>query len=73
MNGGSEKFTRQDGNTNPGPVGVTVHPNGKYAYCAVHWSFAVAVVDLEKMEVVGKIEAGKSPDGVAVSRIDVQS
>lgn len=57
---------------NPGPVGVTTHPNGKYAYCAVHWSYGVAVVDLDAKKVVGKIEAGASPDGVAVSTVTVK-
>lgn len=56
---------------NPGPVGVTTHPNGKYVYCAVHWSYGVAVVDLDAKKVVGKIEAGTSPDGVAVSTVTV--
>jgi YVTN family beta-propeller protein len=68
MNGGSVKF--ENGTGKPGPVGVTVHPNGKYAYCAVQMAYGVAIIDLEKLEVVGKIDAGKSPDGVAVSLID---
>lgn len=68
MNGGSEKF--ENGTERPGPVGVTVHPHGRYAYCAVQMAYAVAVIDLEKLEVVGKIPAGKSPDGVAVSLVE---
>lgn len=67
MNGGAEKF--ENGTAKPGPVGVTVHPDGKYAYCAVQMAYAVAIIDLEKLEVVGRIPVGKSPDGVAVSTI----
>lgn len=71
MNGGSEKFT--NGTEKPGPVGVTVHPDGKYAYCAVQMAYAVAVVDLKTLKVVGQIPVGKSPDGVAVSLIETKS
>jgi len=71
VNRGSEKFQAANGDPNPGPVGITVNPNGRFAYCAVFWSFAAAVVDLRSMSVVGKIEAGKSPDGIAVSPITV--
>lgn len=67
MNGGSEKFTGAA--EKPGPVGVGVHPDSKFAYCSVQMGYAVAIVDLEKLEVVGKIEAGKSPDGLAISKI----
>lgn len=70
MNAGSEKFHGQE--PNPGPVGVTVHPNGHYAYCAVHMARAVAIIDLDKLAVVGQIPAGTSPDGLAVSKIAVQ-
>jgi YVTN family beta-propeller protein len=70
MNGGSVKFTGQV--PNPGPVGAAFHPNGKIAYCSVQMSAAVAIVDLEKLAVIGQIEAGKSPDGLAVSTIEVK-
>lgn len=71
MNGGSEIFKSEQSGENPGAVGVTVHPKGRYAYAAVQWAFAVAVIDLQKLAVVGKIEAGMSPDGVAVSPVEV--
>ena len=48
-----------------------MHPNGKYAYCSVPVGSAVAVVDIEKGVVIAKAEAGKSPDGVCVSKIRV--
>lgn len=70
MNGGSEKFTGVA--TNPGPVGVAVHPNSKIAYCSVQMGYAVAIVDLKELKVIGKIEAGKSPDGLAVSKIKLR-
>lgn len=69
MNGGSEKF--ENGTEKPGPVGVTVHPDGKYAYCAVQMAYAAAIIDLDKLEVVGMVKVGKSPDGVAVSRVQL--
>lgn len=48
-----------------GPVGVLVHPNGKVAYVALSGSEQVAVVDLKKRAVVGTIQAGDTPDGMA--------
>lgn len=48
-----------------GPVGVLVHPNGRVAYVALSGSQKVAVVDLRKRAVVGVIEAGDTPDGMA--------
>ncbi|MCO5297950.1 MAG: hypothetical protein M9921_13965 [Fimbriimonadaceae bacterium] len=50
-----------------GPVGVLVHPNGKVAYVALSGSEQVAVVDLRKRAVVGTIQAGDTPDGMAFS------
>ncbi len=50
-----------------GPRGVCVHPKGKWAYVTLNESQSVAIVDLEKLVVVGKAAIGRSPDGIAYS------
>jgi RNA polymerase sigma factor (sigma-70 family) len=53
----------------PGPVAVAFSPDGKVAYCTVSPGNAVAVVDLEKGEVVNQFDAGAGPDGIAFSPV----
>jgi DNA-binding beta-propeller fold protein YncE len=48
-----------------GTVGVTVAADSRRAYVALQETNSVAAVDLEKLEVVGKVETGKAPDGIA--------
>lgn len=48
-----------------GPRGVYVHPNSKWAYLTLNESSSVGIVDLVKLEVVGRVPVGRSPDGVA--------
>lgn len=48
-----------------GPRGVYVHPNSKWAYLTLNESSAAGIVDLVKLEVVGRVPVGRSPDGVA--------
>jgi YVTN family beta-propeller protein len=55
----------------PGPLAVAVRPDGRVAYATVHVSDAVAVIDLEKMAVIGKIAVGAGPDGIAYSPLDL--
>ena len=40
-------------------------PDGAHAYVAVSSDGNIAVVDLKKMEVTGRIAVGKGPDGMA--------
>jgi YVTN family beta-propeller protein len=47
------------------PEGILIPPDGNKAYVAVAGDGIVAVVDLTTLEVVGKIETGKGPDGMA--------
>jgi YVTN family beta-propeller protein len=47
------------------PVGILMDPNGKRAFVAATAADKVIVVDLEKLEVTGTIQAGKTPDGMA--------
>ena len=66
------KMSSEAGNPNSplaGPRGVFINPNGKYAYVTLNESSSVAIVDLEKMEVVGQVGVGKSPDGVAFGKV----
>jgi len=44
--------------------GILIQPGGKRAYVAVSGDNKVDVVDLKTLEVVGKIETGKEPDGM---------
>jgi YVTN family beta-propeller protein len=48
-----------------GGGGVLVQPDGQRAYVAFAEDGFVAVVDLKTLEVVGKVDAGKNPDGLA--------
>jgi YVTN family beta-propeller protein len=47
------------------PEGILIPPAGNKAYVAVAGDGVVAVVDLTTLEVTGKIETGKGPDGMA--------
>jgi YVTN family beta-propeller protein len=48
-----------------GGGGIQVQPDGQRAYVAFAADGFVAVVDLKTLEVVGKIDAGANPDGLA--------
>jgi YVTN family beta-propeller protein len=48
-----------------GGGGIQVQPDGKRAYVAFAADGFVAVIDLVTLEVVGKIDAGANPDGLA--------
>lgn len=48
-----------------GAAGIQMQPDGARAYIACTPDDYVAVVDLKTLEVTGKIEAGRQPDGLA--------
>jgi YVTN family beta-propeller protein len=48
-----------------GAAGIVMQPDGARAFVACSPDDYVAVIDLKKMEVVGKIDAGGEPDGMA--------
>ena len=48
-----------------GAAGIQMQPDGARAYVACGPDNYVAVIDLKTMEVVGKIDAGGEPDGMA--------
>ena len=47
------------------PEGILLDPNGKRAFIAVSGDNHVAILDLDKLIVTGKLETGASPDGMA--------
>ena len=48
-----------------GAAGIEMQPDGSRAYVACTPDSYVVVVDLKSLEVTGKIDAGKNPDGMA--------
>jgi YVTN family beta-propeller protein len=48
-----------------GAAGIQIEPDGSRAYVACTPDNYVAIVDLKSLEVTGRIEAGKQPDGLA--------
>lgn len=48
-----------------GSAGILMSPDGSRAYVAVSSADKIAVIDLKTFEVVGQINAGKQPDGLA--------
>jgi YVTN family beta-propeller protein len=52
-------------NLGGGAAGILIAPDGSRAYVAVSGADKIAVVDLKTLEVVGQIDAGKQPDGLA--------
>lgn len=48
-----------------GGGGIQMQPDGRRAYVAFAQDGFVAVIDLKSLEVVGKIDAGPNPDGMA--------
>jgi len=54
----------------PSPTAAVFAPDGKLVYCTVFAGNAVAVVDLEKGEVIAKFGAGIGPDGIAYAPVN---
>jgi len=52
-------------NLGGGAAGILIAPGGSRAYVAVSTNDKVAVLDLKTLEVIGHIDAGKQPDGLA--------
>jgi YVTN family beta-propeller protein len=49
----------------PAPVGLLIAPDGNRAWVASTNADVVSVIDLEKLEVVGRLTAGNEPDGLS--------
>jgi YVTN family beta-propeller protein len=52
-----------------GAAGIEIQPDGARAYVACSPDNYVAVIDLQSMQVVGRIDAGRNPDGLAWAAI----
>ena len=48
-----------------GAAGILIAPDGSRAYVAVSSADKIAVIDLKTLELIGQINAGKQPDGLA--------
>jgi YVTN family beta-propeller protein len=48
-----------------GAAGIQMQPDGSRAYVACTPHDYVVVIDLKSLEITGRIEAGKQPDGLA--------
>ena len=57
-------FSDQFGKS-PAPVGLLLAPDGKRAWVASTNADVISVIDLEKLEIVGRLTAGKEPDGLS--------
>jgi YVTN family beta-propeller protein len=55
------------------PIGIVIHPNGKKAWVAHTNADVVAEIDLESWEIVRLLRAGREPDGMAYSKLDVET
>jgi len=49
----------------PVPVGILIRPDGRFAYVANTNADVVSVIDLHTWTVVGRLRAGREPDGLA--------
>jgi len=55
------------------PIGIVIHPNGKKAWIAHTNADVVAEIDLETWKIVRLLEAGREPDGMAYSALEVKT
>ena len=52
--------------------GIVIHPSGKKAWVAHTNADVVVEIDLESWEIVRLLEAGREPDGMAYSTLEVK-
>jgi DNA-binding beta-propeller fold protein YncE len=50
----------------PRPVGILMHPNGKYAFVSNYSAGRVEVLDMNSFALVSSIKVGEMPDGLAL-------
>jgi len=48
-----------------GAAGIQMQPDGSVVYVACTPDDYVAIIDLKSLEVIGHLDAGKQPDGMA--------
>ncbi|HEX3127919.1 MAG TPA: cytochrome D1 domain-containing protein [Thermoanaerobaculia bacterium] len=54
------------------PIGIEIAPDGKRAYVAHANADQISIVDLAEWKKVGSLTAGKEPDGMGMSALDVK-
>ena len=54
-----------------GPQGLTLHPDGRHLFLSLSSADRIAIVDIERREVVGYLPAGNGPDGIGYSPVRV--
>ncbi len=54
------------------PIGILIHPSGKWAYVANANADLITVLDVEAMKIVGYLATGREPDGMAFSPVSVK-
>lgn len=57
----------------PVPIGILIPPDGKHAYIANTNADIVTVIDLETMSITKRLTAGKQPDGMAWSPLELDA
>jgi YVTN family beta-propeller protein len=55
------------------PIGIVIDAKGTRAYVALAHADVIAVVDLARWKIVGKLKAGQAPDGLAYTLHDAPS
>jgi YVTN family beta-propeller protein len=65
--GGAQRLFSSEFGKSPVPVGLLIAPDGTRAWVACTNADVVSALDLEKLAVVGRLTAGKEPDGLAGS------
>ncbi|HUR97726.1 MAG TPA: hypothetical protein VMZ26_06600, partial [Pyrinomonadaceae bacterium] len=51
------------------PLGITFSANGKIAFVSAAEPDLILKINLESGEVVGRVDSGKAPDGIAVAGV----
>jgi YVTN family beta-propeller protein len=54
------------------PIGIEIAPDGKRAYVAHANADQISILDLDEWKKVGSLTAGKEPDGMGMSPLDVK-
>ncbi|RMF67466.1 MAG: hypothetical protein D6743_04825, partial [Calditrichaeota bacterium] len=55
----------------PVPVGILIDPESEYAYVANTNADVIAVIDLREWAVVDRLKAGREPDGLGYSPLEI--
>ncbi len=61
----------QDFGQSPVPIGIVIPPVGRRAYIACANADAIAILDLDTWTITGALRAGREPDGMAWSPLQV--